>query len=222
MLHVDYLLYDYDARHYIRQLVQAFRFSEQRNYGRTLDLIDSVSYNQCESKRFLIETLEEQGIFEQDLKVGILGSWYGTLLIPALVSHWRVRHINAWDLDTYAIQIAKHLFYAHKDKVNMRCQDVWTTKPKGIEDCNLVINTSCEHMPPMHAWEYYQSGTTYVFQNNNLFGHTDHINCVKSIDEFESQMHPMLEIEYAAEKEIEFPDQNSKDPKRFTIIGKML
>ena len=75
----------------------------------------------------------------------------------ALASRSKGIKVYGYDLDMFAIKTSNFLFDYEKS-VKAITSDIWTKKPKYLDDTNLIINTSCEHMPPMKDWEYYKEG----------------------------------------------------------------
>lgn len=149
--------------------------------NRCLDLIDSFSENQIKAKTKLVECVEMLGEFKE---VAILGSWYGSILIPLLVDN--ADRITCFDLDKDVLGISKKIF-ANK-KIDYICDDVFDRNMERYEEIDLIINTSCEHMRPMGEWPFWKPGVTFALQSNNMYGIEGHINCVDSIDEFEAQL----------------------------------
>ena len=68
----------------------------------------------------------------------------------------------------------------------------------------------------MKDWEYYKEGI-YVFQSTNVTHDQDHLTGVDSIEDFENQMHSMIDIIWSGENDIEHIDNG----KRFMIVGRM-
>ena len=79
-----------------------------------------------------------------------------------------------------------------------------------INDFNMVINTSCEHMD--NTWyENLPAGTFVVLHQNDYFENEQHSNCCKDLEEVKSK-YPMSEIYYEGEL-----DTNLYN--RFMLIG---
>ena len=58
----------------------------------------------------------------------------------------------------------------------------------GAGQPNLVINCSCEHIPDLDAWmALIPAGMLLVLQSNDYVAESEHINCVRSLEEFEAQ-----------------------------------
>ena len=174
------------------------------------DLLDSFSPNQFKSKENLITHINNLGILDDKSEIVILGGWYGSILLPAFKF---VKRITLIDSDDNVISIAKKRLFKHYENVDFITSDVFDINRKGrIENANLIINTSCEHMKPMKELELY-STAYFAFQSNNMFDIPTHINCVNNIEEFEKQMPVNAKI---------IIEDSIKDDRgtRFTLIGK--
>jgi hypothetical protein len=195
------------------------------------DLLDSFSDNQLASKTALINAILTADILNKDTTVVIWGSWYGSILIPNLAN--RVKKIVCIDIDKHPLQIAKNRLFADYKNVDYISDDVFKTYRDVYLKTNLIINTSCEHMPPMKDWTWFQKGALstdsqynhkfgspklsdecyFAFQSNNMFGIEGHINCVNSIEEFEGQLPSRAEIHYREEVE-------DTRGTRYMLVGK--
>ena len=157
--------------------------AEARN---NTDLLDSVSPNQFKSKEMLIKMVEDLQLVDQNSEIVIFGGWYGSILIPAFNY---VDKITLIDKDSKVISIAKHRIFNHLKNVDFISKDVfdWAPDSKRIKTCNLIINTSCEHMRPMKELQL-DTKAYFAFQSNNMRSIEGHINCVSSLDEFIKQL----------------------------------
>ena len=174
------------------------------------DLLDSFSPNQFKSKENLITHINNLGILDDKSEIVILGGWYGSILLPAFKF---VKRITLIDSDDNVISIAKKRLFKHYENVDFITSDVFDINRKGrIENANLIINTSCEHMKPMKELELY-STAYFAFQSNDMFDIPTHINCVNNIEEFEKQMPVNAKIII----EDSITDERGT---RFTIIGR--
>ena len=156
---------------------------ESRNNS---DLLDSYSPNQFKSKEVLINHINGLNILNDKSEIIILGSWYGSILIPAFK---QVKRITAVDLDENVISIAKNRLFNHYKNVDFICDDVfkWIPDSRRTKKTDLIINTSCEHMRPMRELDL-NTNAYFAFQSNNMFDIPTHINCVDNIDEFKEQL----------------------------------
>ncbi len=175
------------------------------------DLLDSYSPNQFKSKENLIIHINNLGILDDKSEIVILGGWYGSILIPAFKN---VKEITLIDVDDNVIKIAKNRLFNHYTNVDYITTDVFDLdKHKNrVENADLIINTSCEHMKPMNELEL-NTNAYFAFQSNDMFDIPTHINCVKNIEEFEKQMPINAKI---------IIEDSIKDDRgtRFTLIGK--
>ena len=182
--------------------------AESRN---NTDLLDSFSPNQFKSKENLINHINDLDILDNKSEIVILGGWYGSILLPAFKF---VKRITLIDSDDNVISIAKKRLFKHYENVDFITSDVFDINRKGrIENANLIINTSCEHMKPMKELELY-STAYFAFQSNNMFDIPTHINCVKDMEDFEKQMPFNARI-------IKRDSIEDNRGTRFTIIGRL-
>tara|TARA_B100001996_G_C18671619_1_gene596965 strand:- start:2756 stop:3367 length:612 start_codon:yes stop_codon:yes gene_type:complete len=182
--------------------------AEARNNS---DLLDSYSPNQFKSKENLIKHINDLDILNDKSEIVILGGWYGSILLPAFKF---VKRITLIDNDDNVISIAKNRLFDHYKNVDFITSDVFDINRKGrIENANLIINTSCEHMKPMKELELY-STAYFAFQSNDMFDIPTHTNCVKDIEAFENQMPFNARV---------ITRDSVKDNRgnRFTIIGRL-
>jgi len=174
------------------------------------DLLDSYSPNQFKSKENLITHINNLGILDDKSEIVILGGWYGSILLPAFKF---VKRISLIDNDDNVISIAKKRLFEHYENVDFITSDVFDINRKGrIENANLIINTSCEHMKSMKELNI-NSNAFFAFQSNDMFNIPTHINCVKDIEEFENQMPFNSRI---IKRDMVKDDRGT----RFTIIGR--
>jgi hypothetical protein len=216
LMNADFLLYDLETRKYFRNVVDSFSYIQKHQLGNHTQLIDSFSTNQCESKKWMIDTLDELGVLQEDKNYGVLGCWFGSVLFPAL-KKYNPKRIYGYDMDMYALEVGKHIFKG-AGNISMKNVDVWTDFPPSLDLVDVIINTSCEHMPPMREWKWYgklKEDAVFVFQSNNMTEYEDHINCAESLEDFEDQMHSMMNILWSGEKPIDYHE----NAKRFMIVG---
>ena len=154
------------------------------------DLLDSLSPNQFKAKESLIKHINSINILNSDSDVVILGSWYGSILIPAFYD--KVKCITAIDLDDKVIRVAKNRIFKNykKEKLDFITDDIFSEARFGkIKHSDLIINTSCEHMPAMNTLTALEESEAYfAFQSNNMYDIEGHTNCVGSLDEFKNQL----------------------------------
>jgi len=196
------------------------------------DILDSVSSNQVASKYALLNAVDNLNFLDKDSTVVIWGSWYGSILIPALTN--KVKKIVSIDLDETPLQIAKNRLFANYKNIQYVCDDIFKTYRDAYLNTNLIINTSCEHMPPMKDWKWFGAGALsndqdtsifrtpklpdecyFAFQSNNMFGIEGHVNCVNSLQEFKDQLPERAKVLY--EEEVE-----DTRGTRYMLVGKFM
>tara|TARA_B100000900_G_scaffold240337_1_gene204338 strand:- start:535 stop:1122 length:588 start_codon:yes stop_codon:yes gene_type:complete len=175
------------------------------------DLLDSFSPNQFKSKERLIEMIREQLILKTESEIVIFGGWYGSILIPAFKE---VKRITLIDKDKDVISIAKNRLFNHYKNVDFICDDVfkWAPDSSRIKKTDLIINTSCEHMPSMKKLNL-DTNAYFAYTSNNMYDIKGHVNCVSSIEEFKWQLPDNVNII----KEDKVIDNRGT---RFLLIGK--
>tara|TARA_B100000029_G_scaffold2524_1_gene3076 strand:+ start:1250 stop:1849 length:600 start_codon:yes stop_codon:yes gene_type:complete len=174
------------------------------------DLLDSYSPNQFKSKERLIKHIRDMLIISTNSEIVILGGWYGSILIPALKE---VKRITLIDLDKEVVSIAKNRLFSHYKNVDFITSDVFHSDRKGrIQNADLIINTSCEHMRSMKELKL-DTKAYFAYTSNNMYDIEGHINCVNSIDEFKEQLPNNAKVL------IEDKIEDSRGT-RFMLIGK--
>lgn len=214
------------ASKYHNLLMKAALHSEVARLGKTPELADSFSINQIQSKKVILDGLDKVGAFDLDTQVVVLGSWFGTTLYPGLLDR-QVKRITGFDMDPYVTEVSNFIFdklktWPHRTDINIHTytKDIWLDDLSlyNLKDANIIINTACEHMPPMKDWSGYKeinSEAIYAFQSCNINA-SDHINLVNSIDEFIEQLHPGLDVIYTDTLQLRYQPEGSY---RFTVIG---
>ena len=175
------------------------------------DLLDSFSPNQFKSKLKLINHIKDLNILNKDSEIVIFGSWYGSILIPAFYNE--VKRITAIDKDPKVISRAKYNLFKDTN-VDFITADVfdWAPDSSRIKNTDLIINTSCEHMPSMKKLEL-DTNAYFAFTSNNMYDIEGHNNCVSSIEEFKWQLPDNAKVI----KEDRLVDDRGT---RFMLIGK--
>lgn len=161
--------------------------------GDVVHFLDSVSDNQWESKKWLVDMVTEIADFDPK-KIQLFGGWFAHPMCTLLTNAFgNLEWIENTDVDDYALHVCRNL------NNNLPC-DLITTQKNVVEpgdrdrDTDLVINTSSEHMPPLpvliHARDFRRKAdrpslgpTLFAIQSNNMFHIDGHINCVNSEDE---------------------------------------
>jgi SAM-dependent methyltransferase len=198
--------------HFFKRVIREIK----NNTERSADIIDSFSENQFRSKIRIFDAFDELEVDYKNSNAAIFGCWYGSILISELLSKG-IKSITAIDLDDEAISLARNRFFPNSDNIDFITADVATTKLKRYDDCDIFINTSCEHMPPPKDWLFWRGvkeGSVFAFQSNNMEGIDDHINCVHSIQEFKRQLPPHFEVLVKGEN-------IDTRGTRYTLVGKI-
>tara|TARA_B100000035_G_scaffold296893_1_gene289210 strand:- start:482 stop:1066 length:585 start_codon:yes stop_codon:yes gene_type:complete len=175
------------------------------------DLLDSFSPNQFKSKLKLINHIKDLNILNKNSEIVIFGCWYGSILIPSFYDE--VKRITAIDKDPKVISKAKYKIF--KDyNVDFISKDVfdWAPDSSRIKKTDLIINTSCEHMPSMKKLNL-DTKSYFAYTSNNMYDIEGHINCVSSIEEFKWQLPDNAKVI----KEDRIVDDRGT---RFMLIGK--
>ena len=116
-------------------------------------LLDSFSHNQIAAKTALLNAVDDLKILDKDSTVVMWAGWYGSILIPKLAN--KVKKIVNIDLDNQTTKVSKKLFNSYEN-IDYVCDDIFKTHREVYLNTNLIINTSCEHMPPMKEWEWFR------------------------------------------------------------------
>lgn len=188
---------------------------EIKNTDRAYDIIDSFSNNQFNSKGTLLELIDNLNILDQESEVIIFGCWYSSILIPVLSP--KVKRITGIDLDDAVIKIAKNSFFKNYNNIDFITDDIFSKFRDRYAEAKLFINTSCEHMPPMSTWPWWntvQADTYFAFQSNNMDQIEGHNNCVQSLEEFRTQLPANFQVLFKNELE----DERGT---RYTLVGKI-
>ncbi|MGY9008030.1 MAG: hypothetical protein ACKVI2_05255 [Candidatus Pelagibacterales bacterium] len=174
------------------------------------DLLDSYSPNQFKSKERLIKHIRDLDIVGTNSEITILGGWYGSILIPAFKE---AKRITLMELDDMCIRISKNRLFNHYKNVEWALGDVFHKDRKSrIQNANLIINTSCEHMRSMKELEL-DTEAYFAYQSNNMLKIEGHINCVYDLDDFKKQLPDNAKVMI----EDEIKDERGT---RFLLIGK--
>ena len=181
---------------------------------------DAFSSGQIASKIWLAEELEKIIKDESvpNLNILCLGGWYGiTNLILQIRGNLKISKFRSLDIDPSVVITA--------DMINnlWEWQD-WRFKSitadandfhYSLEDFNLVINTSEEHIDSVKWFENIPAGCYVVLQSNNM-DHEDHSNNHQSLEDMVDEFHLSLLL-YKGELLFKYPDWQFK---RFMLIGK--
>jgi len=194
-------------------------------------IFESLSPNQISSKQWMIDELKKHISNDTNHKIEIVGSWYGFPLIEYLQDNIDIEKIECWDIDKEARIITKqYINIFNHSNIHIYDKDYWKHQRNGSE-CNLLINSSSEHMnntfadmSVMHKKNnFYVNNPIVVIQSNNMKHLPEHINCVDSQDELINK-HKINRVLYSGEIDIvewEGVKIKKSNHKRFMVIGKI-
>jgi len=180
---------------------------------------DASTSSQLQSKLWIVNELENLNIFPDS--VVLLGGWYANFIVPLLLEHG-VSYIHNFEIDPDVKKLSYKFNKSHKDSDVYKCyltnimfESVFNIKFKIKPD--LFINTSCEHMFPMHKFRELNRGfldnPLYVLQSTDDNSFDDHINCVGSPEELAEQG-KLVDVMYSGTKVL------ANGMTRFMVIGK--
>jgi hypothetical protein len=143
----------------------------------------SISPDQIKCKTWLVKELLNIP-FEKPV-VQLYGGWFGFPLIDFLERHFKLSKVENIDIDPIAIYAFK-MFRKYKklsrSKYIKNANSIidYTELDK---ETDLVINTSCEHMPDLPILiknKKYKKTCVFALQSNNMYHLEEHTNCCDS------------------------------------------
>ena len=186
------------------------------------DLGVAFNKNQMASKLWLAESLLDAA-GPAYTHVTILGGWFGVL--AAVLLHdprFSIGKVTSVDIDPRCEAIARSVNATHvrAGRFDARTADMLdldygppiadAADPRAAD---LVINTSCEHLPDFDRWwKRIPAGQQLVLQSNDYFACDQHVNCVPDLAAFRAQA-PMARVIFAGERRM-------KRYVRFMLIGR--
>ena len=181
---------------------------------------DAFASSQVLSKLWLAETLEkviEHSEFNDELKILNIGGWYGILhFIFKCRNKLKIKTFRNVDLDYNACNIAdliNETWVWQNWKFKSINEDANTFKYL-LEDFNLVINTSVEHIDSVSWFNNIPEKTLVVLQSNNM-DHDDHVHNHSSLQEFIDSFR-LTELLYHGQKMFQYENENFI---RYMLIG---
>lgn len=204
-----------NALHEIADIYNRSKYDPDEDLFRSFDIINSLNENQFKSKEWLVKELLPH-IGDEVKDIAVLGSWYGLISFLLREKLEIDPYIHNVDSDPCTKHIAQKLLQdTHPDKKN-RCivknAEDWIFD--NIKKCELIINTSCEHMEPEDLrliTSMKKAGAIVCFQGNNYHSIQSHINTHDSLDEFVESLN-LMRVFYKGQLEI-----NGYD--RYMVIG---
>lgn len=182
---------------------------------------DAFASGQILSKLWLAETLEAVVKYQDitdPLRILILGGWYGQLhLIFRIRKNLKIDHTTSIDLDPEVQKTAELInetwvWQSHKFSAKTADANEFSYS---LEDFNLVINTSVEHIESDQWFKNIPDGCLVILQSNDM-QHDDHHNNHQSLQDFVNE-YKMSEYYYDGVKAFSYPGQIFK---RYMIIGR--
>lgn len=174
---------------------------------RAKDIVQSFDPKQILCKKWLIDELKNVADqVKRPRKIYIAGSWYGNVLVPLLQEVFPGIEINLHDIDEEVVKISQSIYFENYSNIIPSvkdCSNFFYDKKR-----TLVINTSCEHMPPLQI----KPDVYVILQSNNYHEIEEHVNCVDSPEELAEQYN-VTEIFYSGELQFE-------KYTRYMVIGK--
>lgn len=202
----------------------------------TTRFFDSITYNQIECKKVLIDGLDKVKIpRDKDGKIAveIIGSWYGFPLLELLHNKLGkdIKSIILYEPDKFSLKVTQKYLQLWKDNpdtdadmhynISMFNMDYFHATAHNRR-AHLIINTSCEHMKDMAEMKrYYQSPerTLLALQSTN-FPQPDHCNLVKSNQQLAKQA-GIKELHGDTIRLHTYDEDNKKVfYERFSVLGK--
>lgn len=180
-----------------------------------LNISEAMGYKQIASKTWLRDELFNTlgGDFQN---IWVLGGWYATL--SAILfddARFQISHCSSIDIDPEceALAIEMNLDAHTSGHFSAITKDMYELDyPLVAGKQDLVINTSCEHIPNLREWlELLPTGTRVLLQSNDYFSEPEHINCVESLETFRQQA-GLSQLDFSGELE-------TKKYTRFMLIG---
>lgn len=196
----------------------------QHNHPDKMDrFIESVSPNQIESKQWLASEMEGYYLEwalnrQEEIHIEMIGGWFGWPLLQ-YINKLPIDTVRNVDKDEFSIKTFQK--YASFFNPMFECvsvgRDIMDLREENAgRQVKWVINTSCEHMPPVQELlknrGYIKEKVVFFLQSNNKRDEEDHINCVDSEDELVEQA-GLTKVYYKGSMDF-------GNYKRFMAIGK--
>ncbi|WP_442579463.1 class I SAM-dependent methyltransferase [Mesorhizobium sp. ASY16-5R] len=177
------------------------------------DIGNAFNHKQVACKMWARDSLFERvgGVFGE---IWIVGGWYGVLAAMLLDDpRFKIGLIENSDIDPAVGEIAETLNHAHEERFRAVTADMYRLDYVGRRP-DLVVNTSCEHIPDIRSWlSLMPKGTRVLLQSNNYFAEPTHIACVACLDAF-GELAGLSHIDFAGELPM-------KKYTRYMLIGRV-
>ena len=155
-------------------------FSIRHNIDRADDIANSFSSTQLKSKKWLVDVLSEKCNIPHP-NILILGGWYGSFLVPMLTEKFNPSEIVLTDINQDVVRVACSL---HKTNKIVKCETLDACSPHKRYVCDILINTSCEHMHTIGSKAVNNPECLYVLQSCDNANDPGHINTPKDTESF--------------------------------------
>jgi hypothetical protein len=148
--------------------------------------------------------------------VWVLGGWYGVMAAILFDDRrFAIGHIRSIDFDPAVAPVA-HMLNAEASlagRFSTSAADMYNLDYHAPRDRpDLVINTSCEHIPDLEGWlSLLPPGMPVLLQSNNYATEPSHVNIVGSLEQFASTA-ALSHLAFSGELEL-------RNYTRFMLIG---
>jgi hypothetical protein len=177
------------------------------------DIGNAFNHKQVACKMWARDKLFESvgGIFGE---IWIVGGWYGVFAAMLLEDpRFQIGRIENSDIDPGVGAIAETLNHAHETRFGAVTADMYALDYHARR-ADLVVNTSCEHIPDLREWlQLIPKGQTILLQSNNYFSEPTHIACVPTLKAFED-LAGLSSVHFAGELPM-------KKYTRFMLLGQV-
>lgn len=179
----------------------------------------ALNKNQMASKLWLAEALLDS-VGGRLGRLLVLGGWVGVL--AAVLLHDRrfdIAGVTSLDIDPACAPVAEALNATHvrAGRFDARTGDMLDLDYAGVRPAaeapsDVIVNTSCEHLPDFARWyARVPPGRLVVLQSNDYFAVGEHVNCVPDLATFRAQA-PLSRTLFAGERSM-------RRYTRFMLIG---
>lgn len=145
-------------------------------------IINSLNENQEKSKNWLVDKSKEYFDLLNNPKICVAAGWYGHLANK--LAKYTDEKVLSFDIDPITKKIGQKLY----SNVRFKVEDI---KDFEFKNYDVVVCTSCEHLDPklLDSMIYRtRAGALIILQSNNYFEIEEHINCHKSLDDFDKSI----------------------------------
>ncbi len=146
--------------------------------------------------------------------VWIVGGWYGIFAAMLLDDpRFEIGSIESFDIDPDVAPVARTLTAGMTGRFKASTQDMYALDYSGGHP-DLVVNTSCEHIPDLRRWlALLLPGTLVLLQSNDYFTEPTHVNCMPTLAAF-AETAGLAELRFSGELPM-------KNYTRFMLIGRV-